>query len=520
MQVITESYDFVVVGGGTAGSVIAARLSENGNARVLLLEAGSAESSHTMAAPPAWPALLETAANWGDITVPQSATGTSVSLARGRVLGGGSSINAMTFARGHRSSYDAWAADGADGWGFDDLLPYFKRSENAPARDPALRGVGGPLTVAPARPPHPVVAALLRAATEIGYRRASDVSGGLEEGFGWTDLNIVDGRRQSAADAYLAPALHRPNLTVVTGALVHRLQVRNGRCVGVEYSTGNGSGAAGNGAGAGSGTVSVGCSGEVVLTAGTIGSAQLLMLSGIGPQAHLREAGVEVVLDLPGVGANLHDHSIAYVVYRSARPVPAGASNHGEAIGLVRSRLGVPQPDLQVLLVDAPGHMPSADVPEQGQGYTIGVSPMRPRSRGTVRLASAEPSALPVVDPNYFGDERDLTTMVAGLRLARQIGQARAVADWRGGEVQPGRDVDSDAGLRAYVRRTAASYLHPVGTCRIGDDALAVVDADLRVRGVGGLRVADASVLPSIPSANIIATVYAVAERAADMLRS
>ncbi|UUN30443.1 GMC family oxidoreductase [Streptomyces sp. FIT100] len=513
MQVITEgtesteSYDFVVVGGGTAGSVVAARLSENDSAHVLLLEAGGAQASDTTAAPPAWPALLETSANWGDTTVPQPATGTSVSLARGRVLGGGSSINAMTFARGHRSSYDAWPADGANGWGFDDLLPYFKRSENAPARDPALRGVGGPLTVGPAHSPHPVVAALLRAATEIGYRRASDVSGGLEEGFGWTDLNIVDGRRQSAADAYLAPALHRPNLTVVTGALVHRLQIRSGRCAGVEYSTGNGA-------------VSVGCSGEVVLTAGTIGSAQLLMLSGIGPQAHLREAGVEVVLDLPGVGANLHDHPIAYVVYNAARPVPAGVNNHGEAIGLVRSRLGVQQPDLQVLLVDAPGHMPSAEVPEQGQGYTIGVSPMRPRSRGTVRLASAEPGALPVVDPNYFGDDRDLTTMVAGLRLARRIGQARAVADWRGGEVQPGPDVDSDAGLRAYVRRTAASYMHPVGTCRIGADALAVVDADLRVRGVGGLRVADASVLPSIPSANIIATVYAVAERAADMLRS
>ena len=291
--------------------MIAARLSEDKGARVLLLEAGSQHPSPAMAVPPAWPSLQGTSADWADTTVPQATTGRTLHWPRGRGLGGSSAINAMNFLRGHRGSYDAWVTAGAKGWGFEDLLPYFRRSEDAAVHDPAIRGIAGPLKVGPATIRHPIAEAGLAAAVEVGYRRAVDLSSGLESGFGWCDLNIVAGRRQSAADAYLTPALGRPNLRVVTDALVHRLRLHAGRCIGVEYSVGTE-------------VFAAGCSGEVVLTAGTVGSAQLLMLSGVGPQSHLHEVGVDVVVDLPGVGANLHDHPMCGIVYRSTQPVPRG----------------------------------------------------------------------------------------------------------------------------------------------------------------------------------------------------
>ncbi|MFF1379424.1 GMC family oxidoreductase [Streptomyces sp. NPDC058308] len=497
-------FDFAIVGAGTASCVLAARLSQDANTHVLLIEAGGSEVLPAQTSPPAWPTLFQTPANWGDFTVEQSATGTSTRLPRGRGLGGSSAINGMVFARGHHSGYDQWPSQGAKGWGFDDLLPYFRRSENAVGRDPALRGIDGPLTVSPANPAHPVIEACLEAAVETGYARAADISGGLEEGFGLTDLNIVDGRRQSAADAYLAPALERPNLTVVTNALVQRLRISGGRCVGVEYRTGTDE-------------VTLARAGEVVLTAGAIGSAQLLLLSGIGPHAHLADVDVKTVLDLPGVGAELHDHPIISLMSSAARPLPPRRNNHGEAIGLIRSGPGVEEPDLQVVFVDCPSHQTSAKDPEDG--YTIAVSAIRPYSRGTLRLVSDDPGAAPMLDPGYYTDERDLAAVVAGVRLVREIGHAPALAPWRGREVVPGPDADDDDALREFVRRTHASYCHPVGTCRMGTDPLSVTGPDLRVHGIDGLRVADASVFPSIPSANTVATVYAVAERAADLLR-
>jgi choline dehydrogenase len=502
------TYDYIVVGGGTAGSVLAARLSENDAVRVLLVEAGAADPLPAVAVPPAWPTLLGSSMSWGEVTVPQAATGAGVMLPRGRGLGGSSAINAMVFVRGHRSSYDAWVAGGAKGWGFDDLLPYFRRSERAEGRDPVLRGLGGPLAVGPADPPNSVLAAVVEAAVEVGHSRAVDISGGVEEGFGWPDLNIVSGVRQSAADAYLTPeVLRRVNLEVVTDALVHRVRIENGRATGVDYSV------------RGAAPVSAGSSGEVILTAGAIGSAQLLMLSGIGPQRHLAEVGVEVVLDLPGVGGNLHDHPICGVVYSADRAVPAARNNHGEVLGLVRSDPSLDAPDLQIIGVDV------AQVPDDGgyeaarqSGYTIRPSVMRPRSRGTVRLAGSEAGVSPLLDPNYFGDERDLAVMITGLRMAREIGRAKALDGWRGAELLPGPDLDDDAGLAAYVRRTVGSYCHPVGTCKLGTDELAVVDPELRVFGIDGLRVADSGVIPSIPSANTNATVYAIAERAAELI--
>lgn len=498
------NHDVIVVGGGTAGSVLAARLTERDGLDVLLIEAGSATPLPAMATPPAWPGLVRSTANWGDVTLPQGPAGTVTPLPRGRGLGGGSSINAMLFTRGHHSSYQRWVDAGAKDWGFEDLLPYFKRSETATGRDPALRGLDGPLTVAPADPVNPVLAAALDAAAQAGQRRAADISGGLEEGFGPVDLNIVDGHRQSAADAYLRPVLDRPGLTVVSDALVHRLVIVAGRATGVEYSVG--------------GRLERASAAEIVVAAGAIGSAQLLMLSGLGHADHLREHGIEVVADLPGIGDALQDHPIANVVHRSARPVPAPANNHGEVIGLVRSRDDLPGPDLQLIFVDLARPVPGFTGPEQGFGYTIGVSVILPHSRGTVRLADAIPGSAPRVDPNYYGDSRDLDAVVAGLRLARRIGQARALDPWRDAEVIPGPATDRDPELRDYALATVASYYHPVGTLAMGEGPGAVVDTRLRLRGVEGVRVADASVMPAVPAGNTNATVYAIAERAAEFV--
>src|SRR3954471_8236682 len=352
-----RGYEYVVVGAGTAGCVLAARLSEEG-ARVLLLEAGGARALESMAVPPAWPTLMGSTADWADRTVPQLVTGTRVAWPRGRGLGGSSAINAMNFVRGHRASYDAWVTAGAKGWGFDDLLPAFKRSEHTEGRDPALRGVGGPLQPGPAVRRHPIPEAALEAAEQAGYPMARDISGGLEEGFGWCDLNIVDGRRQSAADAYLAPILSRPNLDVVTDALVHRVLMEGDRCWGVEYHVG-------------AETFVAECTGEVVLAAGTVGPPQLLMLSGIGPAGHLEEHGIEVIADLPGVGANLYDHPMCGVVYDSAQPVPDGTNNHGEVQGLLSTGMVGHGPDVQIMFVDVPLCADALPGPGIGHGYAI-----------------------------------------------------------------------------------------------------------------------------------------------------
>jgi choline dehydrogenase len=483
--------------------VLAARLSEDPRTSVLLLEEGAERPPARAEVPPQWPALLKSPANWTDVAADQTTARRPVALARGRVLGGGSAINAMVFIRGHRSSYDRWASEGADGWSLDDLLPFFRRIETATGHDPALRGTGGPLRVGPASPASDVMAACLHAAAESGFPRAEDISGGLEDGFGWADLSICGGRRQSATDAYLRPAMGRGNLRVATEALAHRLILDGQRCRGVEYSVADQ-------------LARVQATSEVVVTAGTFGTPKLLLLSGIGPAATLRTHGIEVVADLPGVGENLQDHPYAFVIYRPARPLPPSVNNHGEVLGRLRSNPGQDHADLQVIFVDVPMIPPDRGGPESG--YTIVAALMQPFSRGTVRLASSDPDAPPVIDPNYLSDPRDGEAMVAGLTIARQIGQATALAPWRGEEVLPGPGVRTDEALRRYADTAMESYHHYVGSCRMGTDARSVVDLALRVHGISGLRIADASVMPSIPSGNTNATVYAIAERAATLI--
>jgi choline dehydrogenase-like flavoprotein len=501
-----RSYDFIIVGAGSAGCVLANRLSDHDDARVLLLEAGPARKLPDMLRPQAWQDLRTTSANWGDHTVTQAASGTAIPLPRGRGLGGSSAINVMLFARGHRSSYDAWVTAGAKGWGFDDLLPFMMRSETAPRRDSALRGQDGRLVVSAPTQLNPFFTASWDAATECGHRRAQDASGGVEEGFGPPDQNIVAGQRQNSADAYLTAAAGRSNLDVVTEATVHQLHLAGDRCTGVSYRGGSGE------------KVSVDCRGEVVLAAGAIGTPKLLMLSGIGPAAHLRDIGISVSLDLPGVGSNLHDHPICPVVYRPAQPMPPALSNHSEVIGLLRSQFATDGPDLQIIFLDLPASPPG--YPAIPEGYTIRPSLMTPYSRGTVRLPSADPDAPPLIDPNYYSDPRDVRTVVEGVRRAREIGQAEALTPWRAVELLPGPDQRDEASLERYVRASLGSYSHPVGTCRMGDDEDAVVDTALRVPGISGLRVADASIMPSVVSSNTNATVYAIAERAACLLAS
>jgi choline dehydrogenase len=455
-----------------------------------------------MSDPAGWLGLWGTSVDWAYRTEPQAATDCAVHpWPRGRVLGGSSAINGLMHVRGDRSSYDAWESAGAVGWNYDSLLPFLKRSERAPGRDPIYRGLAGPMLVAPGTGRELVWEALFAAAIEAGHPPTDDPNGATAVGVGWSEFNVVDGRRQSAADGYLTPAADRSNLTITTDATVRRLVIERGGCRGVEY-------------GASEGATRAFAAREVILAAGVIGSPQLLMLSGVGPGEHLRSLGIGARADLPGVGANLHDHPKAVVSYAASKPVRARVFARKPLVLACTDPLE--DPDVQMIFIDmpirprfAPGHEP---------GYTIIFSLMNPASRGSVRLASADPQLPPLIDPNYLAEHRDVERMVAGLRAARELGASDALAPVRGAELHPGPDARTDAGLRTYLQSSVSTYFHPVGTCRIGSDPMSVVDPELRVHGIANLRVADASVMPSVTSGNTNAAVLGIAERAASII--
>jgi choline dehydrogenase len=519
--VTTESrgapFDYVVVGAGAAGSVLAHRLTEDPATRVLVLEAGGPDDDPRIHRPSAFRQLLATPFNWGDSTEAEpQLNDREIALPRGRGWGGGGTISAMVYVRGHASDFDRWEGLGNPGWGYDDVLPYFKRAENQERGPSEYHGVGGPQNVADPRWVSPISEAFLEAAHQAGLPANGDFNGARQEGVGLYQLNQRDGQRHSAADAYLRPALDRANLTVESHARATRVLFEGRRAVGVEYVQGGR-------------THAVRVAREVVLSAGTIGSAQLLLLSGVGPADALRALGLPVVHDLPGVGENLQDHPRVAATWASRKPLGLSDAQREEAeqeyatsrtgplssngIGagaFVRLAPGDPAPGLQIM----PTTDPAADT------FSIHVALMHPASRGSVRLRSSDPTQAPAILVNYLASEQDLDGLVQGLRVVRRIGAAQALAEFRGEELGPGPEGWEPHALTDYIRAHVGTFFHPVGTCRMGTDALAVVDPELRVRGVESLRVIDASVMPTLLSGATHAATVMIAEKGAELLKA
>jgi choline dehydrogenase len=520
-----RSYDYIIVGAGSAGCVLASRLTEDRKTTVLLLEAGASDRKPTIHIPAAFSTLFKSPYDWAYSTeVQPHLQQRQLFWPRGKMLGGSSSMNAMIYTRGNRGDYDGWRDLGNGGWSFSDVLPYFKRSEHQERGVSEYHGVDGPLNVADLRSLNPLSHAFVAAGREVGLPYNHDFNGPRQDGVGFFQVTQKRGRRHSTATAFLQPACNRGKLTVRTRTYVSRLLIDDARVTGVlAVEAGQ--------------AQCIYVNREVVLCAGVVNSPQLLLLSGIGPADQLKAMGIPVVIDLPGVGDNLQDHLVAGVAYTCTQPVTmmgvgtieeilryllfkAGplTSNIAEAGGFFRTDAGKSAPDLQLFFTPV-FYVNHGFTRHEGHGFSILASCLRPRSRGYISLAANTPSEPPLIQPNYLSCQADLHALVEGVKLCRRLGQASAFDPFRGMEIYPGPAAQSDQALVEYIRRMAESCYHPVGTSKMGHDAMAVVDPRLRVHGIAGLRIADASIMPTIVSGTTNAPTIMIAEKAADLVK-
>jgi choline dehydrogenase len=527
------TFDYVIVGAGSAGCVLASRLSEDVRASVALLEAGPADNSVIVRMPAGSGQMLpqKNPRNWGFESEPQAQLGGRTTYQpRGRGLGGSSSINGMIYIRGHGRDYDQWCQMGLTGWGFRDVLPYFRRSENNERFADDFHGRGGPLTISSPPRGNPLFHAFIQAGMAAGYPYTQDFNGAQQEGVGLYQMTIANYKRASTARAFLHPAVAGgAKISVVTGAQATGILFENKSAVGVRYASGRGAP-----------EKKIYASREVILSAGAFQSPHLLLLSGVGPAAHLQERGVAVVHDARDVGRNLQDHLDLGLVWDCTKPITVysqtkgyrqllvglrymiskegpGRTNHLEAGGFIRTRGELDRPDVQLHFFDA-NFYDHARVRPDRDGFAVHACLLRPESKGEVRLASSDPFDDPAIDPNYLASEVDKRTLRDSVRIVRTIVNQRPMDLSRGAELRPGDKIVSDADIDAWVRETAETIYHPVGTCRMGVDDHAVVDESLRTRGVRNLRVVDASVMPTLIGGNTNAPTIMVAEKAADMM--
>ncbi|TIL76790.1 MAG: choline dehydrogenase [Mesorhizobium sp.] len=520
--------DFVIIGAGSAGSAMAYRLSEDGKYSVIVIEFGGSDIGPLIQMPSALSIPLNMSLyDWGFASEPEPHLGGRVlATPRGKVIGGSSSINGMVYVRGHARDFDHWAEQGAAGWGFADVLPYFKRMEDANGGENGWRGHGGPLTVQRGSRTNPLYGAFVEAGRQAGFELTDDYNGAKQEGFGPMEQTIRGGRRWSAASAYLRPALRRKNVSLVKG-FARRVIIENQRATGVEIEVRRR-------------IQVIKARREVIVAASSINSPKILMLSGIGPAQHLREYGIPVIADRPGVGRNLQDHMELYIQQESTQPITLnsvlnpfskaligaqwlffksglGATNHFEAAAFVRSRAGVDYPDIQYHFIPAAVRY-DGKAAAKAHGFQAHVGPMRSKSRGSVTLRSPDPGSKPVIRFNYMSHPDDWIEFRHCIRLTREIFGQSAFDPYRGKEISPGSQVQSDDDLDAFIRDHAESAYHPCGTCKMGrkDDPMSVVDPECRVIGVDGLRIADSSIFPRVTNGNLNAPSIMTGEKAAD----